>query len=110
MDLLQLTLGHLRLDIDFEAAVRIPLSCLHPPEPTFEMLQDFGLIGDCYFGIDGDRKVENEQLPKHSGERPVRQILHAHEGVQEPADLKIVLLLVLDACIRDLISSALVSE
>ena len=60
------------------------------------MLEPLRLVRDADLGIDHQREVEPKQLAKDAREGGVGEILQRQERVQQPTDLDVGLLIVLD--------------
>ena len=88
----------------------VSLCRLHSQKPSFVHPHDSGLIRDRELRADHERKLLSDQLARDTGECRVRHFLDADPGVQETANLQVVVLLVFDVDISDLGASALVCE
>ena len=95
-----------RIDVDLEPALGVALRGRHAPQPSLEMLEPLRLVRNADLGVDHQGKVEPEQLAKDTREGGVREILQRQERVQQPTDLDVGLLIVLNMSIGCLLPGA----
>ena len=106
----ELTLAHLGVNVHAKAAVDVALRREHLPQPALVLLHYLDLIRQAHFGIENQGKIHSQELPQDTGEGGVGQVLERDPGMQQAADLQVIIELVLDIDVGHLAARAFINK